>query len=1105
MQSVMRNKFVDLERGGLMQNNKIVLNELNHLIENAADNDCSYGITDAEKEALINHAKDKITHFSIENDFISVDEKSIQLINNFVGDLVGISNTKCSSWLRSKGIWLTYRFLSLCLWTGKDVPFVSYEDWGPFIFDLDCEQLAYYLFWRKRAVCGEFSICTNAQIWLYTFDLILNTCADEANGTLSALWEINEKYEELVPATSRKILNKAYHNHIIGDYCLYNMLINEYNALPQEYRITDDFPICESIYKGLFAGTGSYLASLAFTKKTTSKIDTELEPHMPIILEKVFAGLFSLCQETATNLVSDLIGEKRRHALWYPYSKTILNADTAKDACKATHKSFSIEKNTYVFIEHDDMSSDPTLAEHVGSLYWNDNGDRLERKGLYYHQKYSGATTAGKQLVTYIICTVRNSYRKIHGLRTLKEMLCPYGKLQRRINELIDVTVRKYDFDAPFQENANAVYSVEFTDMKCTPDKDKFQYKVSAIQKWSTQAMIFERGQIAFNRNSEREKQIKQQGDRSSVMGNEERNDNMSKINVLRKNFNVLKDAYTWTKQSRETGIGNNDYNILCNLSQDIIAPMLELSFDEGCQMWEYELRRFCNDKMFEVDCTHFTNDMFECVDLDVMTKVLSRNTEIKRLIFEEDRYDSHYKEADFIARLVYMKNFDLAQDLVELLLKNNHGDNEPQKNLYELLHYIISSQESRWKMHSEGIDFILPWLDQVVSPVNRAILESDILTLLDCVEGGAPKGAMPFSMLSEEGSLEQLFAEKLRQNPSHANSASKDSNEDFNKIMLERKEKADLESEVTLTKESTELGLIDEEKLNKCMEKLNALIGLESVKSEVMSLCNLMRVRRMRVMRNLKVADTSQHLVFTGNPGTGKTTVARLIGEIYHALGFLTKGHFVETDRSGLVAGYIGQTAIKTQEIIDTALGGILFIDEAYSLTPTDAKDFGSEAISTILKAMEDHRDDFVVIVAGYDNLMADFIKSNPGLQSRFNNYIHFPDYTGDNLMDIFLKMVNDNGYVLNKSAEPDIYNYFCNAYKNRDENFGNGRDVRNLFEKIITRQANRVIKIKQPTDNDIIEINLEDFENVVGIERNEKREAKNKIIHLAYKKDIP
>lgn len=265
---------------------------------------------------------------------------------------------------------------------------------------------------------------------------------------------------------------------------------------------------------------------------------------------------------------------------------------------------------------------------------------------------------------------------------------------------------------------------------------------------------------------------------------------------------------------------------------------------------------------------------------------------------------------------------------------------------------------------------------------------------------------------------------------------------------------------------------------LEEAMAELNELVGLDVVKKDVDSLVNLVKVRELRRERGMKCPDMSFHLVFSGNPGTGKTTVARIIGKIYSALGLLSKGHLVEVDRSGLVAGYVGQTAIKTQEVIQNALGGVLFIDEAYSLAPEKAdKDFGQEAIDTILKAMEDHRDDFVVIVAGYASLMPRFIDSNPGLKSRFNKYLHFDDYNGDQLYDIFMGRVNRNDYKLNEAADTTIRQLLNELYEDRDNNFGNGRDVRNIFEKIVANQANRVAKLTDPTDEDILTITEDDL----------------------------
>jgi len=271
---------------------------------------------------------------------------------------------------------------------------------------------------------------------------------------------------------------------------------------------------------------------------------------------------------------------------------------------------------------------------------------------------------------------------------------------------------------------------------------------------------------------------------------------------------------------------------------------------------------------------------------------------------------------------------------------------------------------------------------------------------------------------------------------------------------------------------------------LEEAMTELDQLIGLEVVKKDVDSLVNLVKVRKLRQERGMKTPEMSFHLVFSGNPGTGKTTVARIVGKVYSALGILSKGHLVEVDRSGLVAGYVGQTAIKTKEVIDKALGGVLFIDEAYTLSPPNAdKDFGQEAIDTILKAMEDHRDDFVVIVAGYATLMPRFIDSNPGLKSRFNKYLYFEDYNGDQLYEIFLGRVKRNDYKLDEAAEAAVKDHLQELYEDRDENFGNARDVRNLFEKIVAAQADRVAGLEAPTDDDICTITVEDLKDLMDV----------------------
>jgi len=222
--------------------------------------------------------------------------------------------------------------------------------------------------------------------------------------------------------------------------------------------------------------------------------------------------------------------------------------------------------------------------------------------------------------------------------------------------------------------------------------------------------------------------------------------------------------------------------------------------------------------------------------------------------------------------------------------------------------------------------------------------------------------------------------------------------------------------------------------------------------------------------------------MVFDGNPGTGKTTVARIIAEIYKNLGVVSKGHSVETDRSGLVAGYVGQTALKVQQVVETALGGVLFIDEAYALTGKSDSDFGQEAIDTLLKLMEDNRDDLVVIAAGYPKLMDEFLVSNPGLRSRFNKRFHFVDYTGEELQEIFVSMCGKNDYVLSPESEYVSAAHFeslVEKVKNtsRAAYFGNAREVRNFFEKTVANQANRMAALSNPSKSTLQRIELVDL----------------------------
>ena len=257
---------------------------------------------------------------------------------------------------------------------------------------------------------------------------------------------------------------------------------------------------------------------------------------------------------------------------------------------------------------------------------------------------------------------------------------------------------------------------------------------------------------------------------------------------------------------------------------------------------------------------------------------------------------------------------------------------------------------------------------------------------------------------------------------------------------------------------------------LEDALKKLNALEGLQRVKQQVNDWVDQIKAFKQREERGLAIPDVTYHMVFSGNPGTGKTTVARIMAEIYCALGIVSEGHLVEVSKPDMVAGYVGQTAIKTQEVLNKAKGGVLFIDEAYSLTM--GGEFGQEAIDTMLKYMEDNRDDLAVIVAGYEEPIENFIRSNQGLRSRFNTFIKFDDYTASELFNIFEGLCKKNQYKLTQEARALVRDYLKDFYAYRTNEFANGRDVRNLFEGVVTRQSKRVVGLKNATDEELTTI---------------------------------
>lgn len=453
--------------------------------------------------------------------------------------------------------------------------------------------------------------------------------------------------------------------------------------------------------------------------------------------------------------------------------------------------------------------------------------------------------------------------------------------------------------------------------------------------------------------------------------------------------------------------------------------------------------------------------NIYQCLDYYIQSILVHAAVYGKKLDEEEVGFISKVTDTD--PYQLREGNFD-----IEETIKRAEFTVKTPPVIMQLL--ALRDRDKHSKLSSSYMDILIDLiLTLSLTNVNRLEYLEELLTsFYDSVRA--------FIYLSEETPSfdEAYFSKKLSKGPSKLSSAKEERIERAVETK-EEKEKIEKKKEA-LVLSSKKAG--KNPKLDKLISDLEALVGLSSVKMEIHSLINLINIRQLRKLKGLPSNDMSYHMVFTGSPGTGKTTVARLVADIYKELGILSKGGLTEVDRSGLVAGYVGQTALKVSEVVKKAMGGVLFIDEAYSLAPSNAaNDFGTEAIDTLVKLMEDNRDDLVVIVAGYTKEMADFLHANTGLISRFNKFIEFEDYSDEELIKIMVSMADGMEMKLSDCALSKLRTYLASMDPVRRNRFGNARGIRNLFEKMLVGQANRLSVVEEPSIDDLSIIIGEDF----------------------------
>ncbi len=949
---------------------------------------CKYhrGLSENERQHIIENASEainNITYFSEIDGCVAIGNDNITVLWKCIEAITACMRPLYSSLRRSETVLSVYQFLSNFRWTGMLPHYISYNGWGPLIYELTVEQLSYYLWWREEAKNGVFNVVTGEYLWLYIYDIVLNTCYDDSNQSLVALEKLYDSYERLSPGVTHLKLSCKKLGYFIVNYVIYNGIPVNINELIKTYGVDDTFNIYDRISNGCFKGSERHLLSLATSAvggKRLNDISSETLFMVSIIAE-VFEQISIICKDASINLLGDFCGTLTNDALWNPFESPVLKAETmVKTVQLNKHVSFSIGENPYFYVADDDLSAD-YISENEKYIFYH-NGYRCYRKGFYYRKEYSGPNDTARTMVNYVIREIQNSIRLLLGRRTLKEIKCPYQEIKCQIDSAIISLVKQYY--RSWQQNENKseqMLDVEYnvlTDNQVEEIKSLYGYIQAKQNNIATPNYSNEKNKETFSTKKEN------------------KSDLIESIATIRM-LCVMLEA---------------KYKISVGLSEDYVGHEI-VSFEE---FFVYSLLDFL---VFLAG----SHDSINQIDINFMEEYIGKDINYKKILSYEP-------------------------------IIQKHGDGEILEEMFEGLIQIDNFNYTDHLFDKD--DLLSDILYGIVLQLGVAYLNLNELTLRESF----PKF--------------EAFLEKAKNNilDNLKNSTA------LRYIYAE-----DLKGQINVLKKKQmrSVELVDDN-LQQYLSELNSLIGLRDVKQEVNSIINLIQIQNKRKERGIKEFPMSLHMVFTGNPGTGKTTVARIVGNIYREIGVLSKGHLVEVDRSGLVAGYVGQTAIKTKEVIEQALGGVLFIDEAYSLNVENSdNDFGHEAIEILLKSMEDYRENLVVIVAGYDELMSKFINSNPGLKSRFNRYIKFPDYNGDELLEIFMTYLDNNQYNISEDAKNLAVQYFSEIYMNRDDSFGNARDVRNFFETLVSIQANRLITKSAVTNDDLTTIILEDVQQAM------------------------